>query len=1073
MSDEEYGEEDYGEDEYEEGEETMQDLRDQLEQQAEQIEMAGSFFKEVNEEKENLEEELEDVREQMRLKEEEYETKDEQLEFAANAVRQLQEDIEQANDDMEIEKQNAQETDFRVRESEEQKKALADENTKLKDNIMELEERRKEEEENFEERRKELEDKVTELEEEATRDAEAAAAEPSEEAKEEAKRAQFQSGGRSGRRSAVQTSDFANEQAVRNLTMELEKIQSQLTASETIREEEAKGRREATANMKRMDVKTKNAVKDKEGAERREQDLIQEKDRLTGLLEKERMQISAQQSSITGYEAEIQKLKDMVAFSSNMAEAAAPSKAAKTKTEEKAEDKKKEGDAMGMMSLMDELKGMDEDAFQAERDNFERLIREEKKKNETSKKELAKVQRQLEHIESNGTAGEQGVRSELAALQETHAADSAKIKKLDDDNQRLQAEVTDAVAHASGMESSNSILQADLTEQQAKVEDVESERTKMADDMKEMRSSLDALRTEALDKDGELMKLKRQNRASETRIEELQESLANGEGGGDIDTVKLQSEIARLKAEGGDDEMKEEIDMYKKTTEGLMEINESNTAQIRQLYSETANVMKLRQADSRENAALRANLNKVESQVLQSQEKESAMKREVDKYRREMKKSRMQVLLAQEQDDEIQSLKRQRAEQQQHVKELDAKIRDGQRGYKQLEQQISQLEGVVLDNRAAAQKQAAELKNVKKEFTVVRAKLSLLQGRMGFEADSDGTEGGKRVSDLQFEHFNMTALGILMIHPLLAAGEHDIVAMYKQAKSDGIKFQNYNTWLKEQFVGARNGSKKKRGGDPTSGEPDDGVSEQPHTLAKEDRQLLEQGNTFDCYLKSGRVGRIKKQTIHMKVVDLDGSATIEWILTSAKVNEEPKKIPLAELDGIADGMEKTRQSMYKGVDKATRRGLCFSLVSKKPSKCLDIQVPVGGTVGLNIQKLWIRCLRHVVKEAQARVTIMENVGDTSGIYEVVSAASVVRHPSLSPILSLSPCTAQPLADLVDFDCCSGPSWRLAPSAWLCSNPGARSACSRCARSPPATYRWKLLTGQSLWDESVQRLRVVG
>ena len=52
-------------------------------------------------------------------------------------------------------------------------------------------------------------------------------------------------------------------------------------------------RREATAAQKRMEPIMKNAVRDKEGAERREQDLIEEKDRLMGMLEKERIQIGS------------------------------------------------------------------------------------------------------------------------------------------------------------------------------------------------------------------------------------------------------------------------------------------------------------------------------------------------------------------------------------------------------------------------------------------------------------------------------------------------------------------------------------------------------------------------------------------------------------------------------------------------------------------------------------------------------------------------------------------------------------------------------------------------------------
>jgi hypothetical protein len=1001
MSDEEYDEEGY-----EEGGETVEDLYVQLEQKDEQLQQAMEFYQALQEEKTaldeehrtleedfaRLEEDAENLREEFGEKEEEDAIREDKLNHAGELIQKFQEQNEELQEENETLRQEVQGMEYRVKEEEQQHKSLADENTKLREEKSDLEERRREEEEAHEEKVKELEAKIVEMEEEANREAEATASPDSaEDQAEMARRAEFQATGRSGRRSAVQLSDFANEQAVRRLTAEVEKLQEQLASSEAIREEEAKGRREATAAQKRMEPIMKNAVRDKEGAERREQDLIEEKDRLMGMLEKERIQIGSQQSTITGLEAEIQKLTQITAFSSNMQEAATPKAKA-----EKVEEKQQGEDTMGMMSLMDELNKVDEDAFQQERDGFQRQIQEEKKRVEAAKKELAKLQRQLEDIETNGTPKEQSIRSELEALKEISASDKAKVAHLDQENQRLQAEVTDSVARSSGMESSNSVLQADMKEQQAKVEEVEAERNKMAEDMKALRSSLDTLRTENLEKDGEMMKLRRGVRASETRIDELQEQLASG-AGGDVDTAKLQSEIARLKAEGGDEELKEELEHYQETVKGLMEINSEQKEEIRKMYTDTADTLKLRQADSRENAALRTNLNKVESQALQLQEANNAMKREVDKYRREMKKSRMQVLLAQEQDDEIQKLQRQRGETAQQVKDLEAKIKEGQRARGQLENQISQLEVVILDNRSSAQKLNNELNKTKKEFTVVRAKLSLLQGRLGW--DTEGNEsGGKQVKDIQFEHFHMTAEGILMLHPLLAAGQHDIVQLYQKAKTDGIKFQNYHTWLKDEFVSTRNGKKGAKKGTfeaeaGSNGSGDGGEIESDHTLNKEDRLMLTQGNTFECYLKSGRVGRIKKQTVHLKVVDLDGSAAIEWIATNAKVNEEPKKILLNELNGIATGMEKSRASHFpKSVDKATRKGLCFSLVSKKPSKCLDLQVTVGGTVGAKLQQSWITALRFVTREAIARAERQSVADDTSGIYEVVSPASVVRIP---------------------------------------------------------------------------------
>ena len=124
-----------------------------------------------------------------------------------------------------------------------------------------------------------------------------------------------------------------------------------------------------------------------------------------------------------------------------------------------------------------------------------------------------------------------------------------------------------------------------------------------------------------------------------------------------------------------------------------------------------------------------------------------------------MKKARMQVLLAQELDDEVQSLKSQQVEGDRRTKELESRVKDNVRQRESLEDQLKQSEGLLLQNRQQAQKQQKEIVQAKKEYAVTNAKLKLLQGRR--DAEGEGTdEGGKKVKDIMFEHFHLTAEGM-------------------------------------------------------------------------------------------------------------------------------------------------------------------------------------------------------------------------------------------------------------------------------------------------------------------------
>ena len=222
----------------------------------------------------------------------------------------------------------------------------------------------------------------------------------------------------------------------------------------------------------------------------------------------------------------------------------------------------------------------------------------------------------------------------------------------------------------------------------------------------------------------------------------------------------------------------------------------------------------------------------------------------------------------------------------------------------------------------------------------------------------------------------------MMNHPLLAEGDHNIVKLYEQTKADGVKFQHYHTWLRQQFTP---GSRRRN----RAGEADDADDNQL-TLGREDKQMLTQGTTFEMYRKTGRMARIKKQAIHLRITDLEGETAVEWTPVNAKSNQQPERRSLTDFSRIELGGDKDALSRgsFKGVGKKERRALCFTLVGKKASHCLDLQVSVGGTVGRNQQSSWTRTLRFVLEEAAKRQELEDVRQSTSGIYEVLSPASV-------------------------------------------------------------------------------------
>ena len=597
-------------------EEEMQDLRDELDEKQGQLDLAAQMGADLVETNERLEEELEELRQQLGEKEEEIETQQEQMAHAADFVQQYEERNARLTEEVEEANASIEEMEHRVKEMDNAKKVLADENAKFKETISSLEATQSESEQAWDEERKSLEKRVTEMEEANRREDEAAAAAGADDEGDAARQAEFQATGRTGRRAAVQLADFANEQAVRRLTAELEKLQSQLTSEQTAREEEAKGRREATAESKRLRVSTENAQKEATAAARREQDLKEEQQRMMQAMEKDRVQIGSQQSKITGMEAEIVRLNQIAAFSSEQ-KSAGP----ETANEEQMD---------GMVSLMDELTSMDNDTMQQEREMLEKQISDANARADAAQKAQSKLQRELDSIEASGTSGDRKLQAEVDALKETVLADKAKISELDEETQRLQAEVTDATARADGLESSMKLQEVDVQDQQAKLEALEAERSEMAASMKDMQSARDTSRTEALEKDTEIMKLKRQAKAGESRIEELEEEMKSG--GGDADVAALRGEVARLRADSGREELEQEVADYRETSSGLMEINKEQREDITALYSEQAKVQADRQADSRENADLRTQLSKRETEVLQLQEKVNAAQREVDTW---------------------------------------------------------------------------------------------------------------------------------------------------------------------------------------------------------------------------------------------------------------------------------------------------------------------------------------------------------------------------------------------------------------------------------------------------------
>eukprot|EP01052_Picozoa_sp_SAG31_P013307 SAG31_NODE_798_length_12027_cov_8.190057_1_plen_1297_part_00 len=281
-------------------------------------------------------------------------------------------------------------------------------------------------------------------------------------------------------------------QEVERLQRELEKWRNQHLASEHARNQEAEVRREAVADKRKLEIRTRNAEEAAEIAEERAATAAEESANLYKQVESLKRQISAQHTKYTQLEVEMDTMKRMTKLQS-------------------------EDD--GMMSLLDELTTEDNSAWQEEKNMLERQLEDIHQKWRDSIKERDSYRQDLEAATKREHERQQ-LQRDFEALQTKSQTDSEKVMTLGRENERLQKELTDASAAADQMRSTQAVKNKEMLDFQEQLRHAQMESQTHLTRLQAVQTELDETRSGMLDKESDLIGLRK-------RLRELQESLAS------------------------------------------------------------------------------------------------------------------------------------------------------------------------------------------------------------------------------------------------------------------------------------------------------------------------------------------------------------------------------------------------------------------------------------------------------------------------------------------------------------------------------------------------------------------